>query len=158
MRAKSEEITSFFVQRSKHGHNALRNAAGFVLLKLFPLLLVGCGLTINTPGNQSTGTSSDGWGGPGGNGGQTIPIPATIQPFTGCNNPNTGVSNGDWGVGSNPVFVNPWSVQVGQPVYTSNTIFWTSRETKPGQIDLTDGRIHRRYKDCENCLYTPRNH
>src|ERR1700733_4822294 len=66
MRAKSEEITSFFVQRSKHGHNALRNAAGFVLLKLFPLLLVGCGLTINTPGNQSTGTSSDGWGGPGG--------------------------------------------------------------------------------------------
>jgi hypothetical protein len=136
MRVRVGEITSFFVQPDR---NALGNAAGVVLLALFSLLLVGCGLTINSPGNQSTGTSSGGSGSSGGNGGQTIPIPATIQPFTGCENPNTGVSNGDWGVGSNPVFVNPWSVQVGQPVYTSNTIFWTSRETKPGQSILLTG-------------------
>jgi hypothetical protein len=59
---------------------------------ILSVLLMGCGLTINPPGNHSAGTSSGSGGGSGVNGGQTIPIPTTIQAFTGCENPNTGVS------------------------------------------------------------------
>jgi hypothetical protein len=68
-----------------------------------------------------------------------VPFPGAHQALTGCTNPNTGVSNGDWGVGSNPVFVNIWDVVVGSPVYTSNAIFWTSRENAPGQSILLSG-------------------
>src|ERR1700749_4605233 len=32
--------------------------------------------------------------------------PNNFQPLTGCTNPNTGVSNQDWGVESNPVYIN----------------------------------------------------
>jgi hypothetical protein len=42
-------------------------------------------------------------------------------------------------VGSDPVYLNPWEVEVGIPAYTSNTIFWTSRETLPGQSVLLSG-------------------
>jgi hypothetical protein len=77
--------------------------------------------------------------GSGETGGQTIPVPSAVQALTGCVNPNTGISNGDWGVGPDPVFTNPWDVVVGTPVYTSNTVFWTSRETAPGQSVLLTG-------------------
>jgi hypothetical protein len=129
------------------------------LLALFSLLLVGCGLTLNSPpgaaDNQGTGAPTGGTGGSGGNGGQTIPVPAAFQPLTGCTNPNTGVSNGDWGVGSNPVFVNPWDVVVGAPVYTSNTVFWTSRETKPGQSILLTGAFTDATKTARIALIPP---
>ena len=66
-------------------------------------------------------------------------VASDLQAFTGCTNPNTGVSNHDWGVGSNPVYVNARTLLVGTPAYTTNAIFWTSRETKPGQSVLLTG-------------------
>ena len=71
--------------------------------------------------------------------GQGNSVPSDLQAFSGCTNPNTGVSNHDWGVGSNPVYVNARTLLVGTPAYTTNAIFWTSRETKPGQSVLLTG-------------------
>ena len=64
-----------------------------------------------------------------------------MQALTGCANPNTGVSNGDWGVGTDPVYtvVDNTAPVVGTPVYTANAVFWTSRETEPGQSVLLAG-------------------
>jgi hypothetical protein len=64
-----------------------------------------------------------------------------MQALTGCANPNTGVSNGDWGVGTDPVYtvVDNTAPVVGMPVYTTNAVFWTSRETAPGQSILLAG-------------------
>jgi hypothetical protein len=52
-----------------------------------------------------------------------------------------GVSNGDWGIASNPVYtlVNDTTPVVGIPIYTSNAVFWTSRENAPGQSILLAG-------------------
>jgi hypothetical protein len=65
-------------------------------------VLMGCGLTLNpaSAGSGGTGVSGE----PGGSGGQAVPVPGTMQALTGCSNPNTGVSNGDWGVGTYPVY------------------------------------------------------
>jgi hypothetical protein len=64
-----------------------------------------------------------------------------MQALIGCANPNTGVSNGDWGVGTDPVYtvVDNTAPVVGMPVYTANAVFWTSRETAPGQSILLAG-------------------
>lgn len=115
-----------------------RRSSGITTIFLLPALLVGCGFSLNAP-SGSTGTQATAESPSAGPVGQTVPVPAVIQPLTGCENPNTGVSNGDWGIGSDPVFVNPWNVVVGTPVYKSNTIFWTSRETAPGQSVLLTG-------------------
>ncbi|MEA2538693.1 MAG: hypothetical protein QOH35_59 [Acidobacteriaceae bacterium] len=56
-------------------------------------------------------------------------VPSGFQSLSGCTNPNTGVANHDWGVGSNPVYVDPKSLTVGTPAYTTNVVFWISRET-----------------------------
>lgn len=66
-------------------------------------------------------------------------VPSGFQPLSGCTNPNTGVAGQDWGVGSNPIFVDPKTLTVGTPVYTKNVVFWTSRGTKPGQSVLLTG-------------------
>jgi hypothetical protein len=89
--------------------------------------------------NSTSGPATD--QGAGAPGGQTVPVPGAIQALTGCANPNTGISNGDWGVGSDPVYtvVNNTAPVVGSPIYTSNTVFWTSRETAPGQSILLAG-------------------
>lgn len=42
-------------------------------------------------------------------------------------------------MGSNPVYVNPKTLTVGTPAYTTNFVFWVSRETKPGQSVLLTG-------------------
>ena len=70
---------------------------------------------------------------------QTVAAPGALQVLTGCTNPNTGISNGDWGVGTDPVYTDPIDLVVGAPVYTSNSIFWTSRETGPGESILLTG-------------------
>ena len=74
-------------------------------------------------------------------GGTPYPLPPTpLEALTGCVNPNTGISNGDWGTGgAYPVYLDPQSVDLDAPAYTTNTIFWTSRETKPGQSVLMTG-------------------
>jgi hypothetical protein len=119
-----------------YGKSILRVCAAVI-----PLLLAGCGLTFNSttevPGDQGTATSSGNTNDT--DGGQTVPIPSALQPLTGCVNPTTGTSSGDWGVGSNPVYVNAWDVVVGDPVYTSNTMFWVSRENEPGESILVTG-------------------
>jgi hypothetical protein len=99
------------------------------------VLTAGCGFTLNTPPVPAavTGVTSEA--------GPIIPAPAFYQALTGCSNPNTGVSNGDWGVGTAPVYttVDNTAPVVGRPVYTSNTIFWISRENGPGQSILLTG-------------------
>jgi hypothetical protein len=110
---------------------------GIGLAVLFSsMVLFGCGLTLNsTSGSGGTpGTEN-----PGGAGGETVPIPGLFQSLTGCGNPNTGTSNGDWGAGTDPVYTDPLGVAVGMPTYTSNAVFWTSRETAPGQSVLLTG-------------------
>lgn len=64
----------------------------------------------------------------------------SFQPLTGCSNPNTGTATGDWGT-EVPVYTNPSLALVynNYPTYASNTIFWTSRETAPGQSVLMTG-------------------
>ena len=106
---------------------------------LLVVALAGCGFSLNAPSATPLSGQPSGEASSPGPAGQTIPVPALRQSLTGCENPNTGVSNGDWGIGSNPVFVNPWNVLVGNPVYSSNTVFWTSRETMPGQSILLSG-------------------
>jgi hypothetical protein len=70
-----------------------------------------------------------------------VPAPGSVQALTGCANPNTGTSNGDWGVGSDSVYtvVDNTAPVIGAPIYTSNAVFWTSRETAPGQSILLAG-------------------
>src|SRR5271170_4827485 len=121
-------------------HGAL--AISLILLAFaVALILMGCGLTINSTagsgpsqGSGSAGGSgSSGDGGPAG--GSAIPVPGALQALTGCANPNTGVASGDWGVGNDPVYttVDNTAPVVGAPIYTSNAVFWTSRENAPGQ-------------------------
>ncbi len=72
---------------------------------------------------------------------QSLPLPSSLHSLTGCTNPNTGTSNNDWGVGDAPVYadINGSEPQLGMPIYTSNTIFWISRENRPGQSVLMTG-------------------
>jgi hypothetical protein len=72
---------------------------------------------------------------------EQLPSAGATGALTGCVNPNTGTSNGDWGIGTDPVYtaVSNTTPVVGEPVYTANTIFWTSRETQPGQSILLAG-------------------
>jgi hypothetical protein len=122
--------------------NSLRHAAGIMSLAVLCVSLMGCGLTLNPVSAGSTGTGVPGEpGGSGGNGGQIVPVPGAMQALTGCANPNTGVSNGDWGVGGYPVYttINNTAPVVGLPIYTTNAVFWTSRENAPGQSILLAG-------------------
>ena len=116
----------------------LRGPAGIAAVAPFFLLFTGCGFSLNSPSQLASGQGS---GASGGTGGQTTPAPGAMQALTGCANPNTGISNGDWGVGSNPVYtvVDNTAPVVGAPIYTSNAVFWTSRETAPGQSILLTG-------------------
>ncbi len=112
--------------------------SGIAAACLFPALLVGCSFSLNASSGAS-GSQTPVAAGGGVPAGQVIPVPTLTQPLTACENPNAGISTGDWGIGSNPVFVDPSNVIAGTPVYTSNTIFWTSRETTPGQSILLAG-------------------
>jgi hypothetical protein len=116
---------------------------------VFSVLLVGCGLTLNPAGGSQPGQggASGGTGGtsaPGGPAepqGQAIPLPGAFQALTGCENPNTGVASEDWGVGTDPVYtvIDNTAPVVGMPVYSSNAVFWSSRENAPGQSILLTG-------------------
>jgi len=135
-----KRVSSVVTGRSAPRIGDLQKTAGATIISLVTALLVGCGLQIN--GSSSQGSSpAGGSSGPVATGGQTIPIPASFQALTGCANPNTGTSNGDWGLGTYPVYtaVDNTAPMVGLPIYTSNSIFWTSRENKPGQSILLAG-------------------
>jgi hypothetical protein len=124
----------FTSSRTKTFVSSLAAIAATVNLSL---IMSGCGFTLN---HISASTGAQNVGGTG-SGGTTVPVPTILQALTGCTNPNTGVSSGDWGVGTNPVYtaVDNTVPVVGSPVYTTNTIFWTSRETAPGQSILLTG-------------------
>jgi hypothetical protein len=70
----------------------------------------------------------------------TLP-PTPLKQIIGCTNPNSGTSNGDWGTSSSPVYTSlTYDTQlIGTPSYTTNSIYWISRETKPGQSILMTG-------------------
>jgi hypothetical protein len=124
-----------------------QKTTGITIVSVFAILMMGCGLQINGSPSSAGSPTTGGAGGPvapappGPPGGQLIPVPPISQMLTGCTNPNTGVSSGDWGVATNPVYttVDNTSPVVGAPVYTSNAVFWTSREDAPGQSILLAG-------------------
>ncbi len=122
----------------------VRERPASLLVLAISLLLMGCGQTLSSttasPPSQSTGSAA-GTGATGPGGGQAIPVPTSSQPLIGCTNPNIGVSNGDWGVATSPVYttVDNTTPVVGTPIYKSNAIFWTSRENAPGQSILLTG-------------------
>ncbi len=140
--------------------NILIISARAVALAIF-LLLLGCGFSLNPSATSTanTGGSGDtgGTGNPIGTGGQPIPAPAVSQALTGCANPNTGVSSGDWGVATNPVYtvVDNTAPVVGMPIYKSNAIFWTSRENAPGQSILLTGAFTDATKTARLALIPP---
>jgi hypothetical protein len=136
--------------RATPGHSLI-GRAGIGLVSFLSIVLLGCGHTsISGSGAgaaQGTGTTAGnggatGNGGTGGSGGRpTAPVPGSFQPLTGCTNPNTGISNNDWGVGTDPVYtvVDNTAPVIGTPTYSSNSIFWISREVSPGQSVLMTG-------------------
>jgi hypothetical protein len=122
------------------------------------LTLTGCGFTLNSPSKSSPAQgagSSDASGAP--TGGRPVPAPTAMQQLTGCTNPNTGVSNGDWGVGTNPVYtvVSNTEPSVGAPIYKANAIFWASREDAPGQSILLAGAFTDATKTARVALIPP---
>jgi hypothetical protein len=130
------------VEHRKNATNVRLIVQGAVVvaaLATAPFLLLGCGLSVNSVSAATSGQSTT--PPPGGNAGPTIPFPAMVQPLTGCSNPNTGTPSGDWGVGTYPVYtpVSNTTPVVGTPIYKSNTVFWSSRETAPGQSILLTG-------------------
>jgi hypothetical protein len=138
---------------SASGHT-LRGPAGILAVAVFFLLLVGCGFSLNATSGMA---SSQGAGPSGASGGQAAPVPGAVQALTGCANPNTGISNGDWGVGSDPVYtvVDNTAPVVGAPIYTLNAVFWTSRETAPGQSILLAGAFTDAKKTARIALIPP---
>jgi Right handed beta helix region len=114
----------------------LSNWARFGMLAMCSIALPGCELV--PPPSPITGVTQEP-AAPVLSGGQSVPVPSSVQMLTGCTNPNSGSSNGDWGVGSDPVYVDPDSTVVGSPIYARNAVFWISRETAPGQSVLLSG-------------------
>jgi hypothetical protein len=145
-------------------HNALSVSASVLALTMS--LLLGCGFSLNpsaasTGGQTDSGSGSTGGTGapvgPVGAGGQAIPLPAAFHALTGCTNPNTGVATSDWGVGTNPVYtlIDNQTPVVGMPIYTSNAVFWTSRENAPGQSILLTGAFTDASKTARLALIPP---
>jgi hypothetical protein len=134
-------VSPVVITRATPSVRSLQKTLGVTTISLFATLLVGCGLSINGSSTSEGGSTTEGTGGPIATGGQIIPVPPIFQALTGCANPNTGVSSGDWGVATNPVYtiVDNTAPVVGAPIYTSNTVFWTSRENAPGQSILLAG-------------------
>lgn len=116
----------------------LRKAASVASLAAFLPGFTGCGFSLNANAGPPVEQPTESPGVPVG---QVVPIPTLFQLLTGCTNPNTGVASGDWGTGTDPVYttVNNTLPVVGAPVYTSNAVFWTSRENAPGQSILLAG-------------------
>ena len=138
MNITARKVSPIVIRGTTVTCNPVRHSAGITSLAVLSVLLMGCGLTLNPPSAGSAGTGVSGE--PGGSG-VNVPVPGTIRALTGCTNPNTGVPNGDWGVGSDPVYaaIGPSNPIVGEPIYTSNAVFWTNRETAPGQSVLLAG-------------------
>ena len=66
--------------------------------------------------------------------------PSSLQQLTGCSNPNSGAPTGDWGTSSSPIYVDLSHIYPNlNPAYSSNSVFWVSRETSPGQSVLMTG-------------------
>jgi len=87
-----------------------------------------------------------------------VPFGSSPQDLVGCENPNIGESTGDWGnASSTGVYFNTdAAVQlIGNPTYTSNAIFWVSRETMPGQSVLMTGAFTSAQKDVRLALIPP---
>lgn len=83
------------------------------------------------------------------------PPPGQTAGLTGCSNPNTGTPSNDWGIGTDPVYLDASAVAVGTPSYDSNAIFWISQETAPGQSVLMTGAFTASPKTAKVALIPP---
>jgi hypothetical protein len=64
-----------------------------------------------------------------------------VGSMLGCTNPNTNASKPDWGTAESTEYetLTNSTMLIGTPAYTSNAIFWISKETAPGQSVLIAG-------------------
>jgi Pectate lyase superfamily protein/Right handed beta helix region len=70
--------------------------------------------------------------------------PSALDPLVGCSNPNGVPSAGPWGVDDALYIPITYGTKlIEAPTYTGNTIFWTSRETSPGESVLMSGAFTR---------------
>ncbi len=67
--------------------------------------------------------------------------PTTLHHAVGCNNPYVNLSTGSWGTSSDALYISVTNrtALIGTPTYKTNTIFWTSREARPGDSVLMTG-------------------
>jgi Pectate lyase superfamily protein/Right handed beta helix region len=73
--------------------------------------------------------------------------PSALDNLVGCSNPNGVPSAGTWGVDDALYIpITAVTILIGTPTYTSNTIFWISRETSPGESILMSGAFTRAKK------------
>ncbi len=71
-----------------------------------------------------------------------LALPPTFpQTLQGCNNPNTGVPSGEWGTSGDPLYIAlTWQTPlIGTPTYSTNSVFWISRENEPGDSVVMTG-------------------
>lgn len=126
----------------------------FVTAVVLSTCFLNCGrFSSLSDGSQSSLSLNPGGGfGPTPSPAPAVPIPpvslAVALPLYGCDNPYLGQKGNDWGTdlpnedGPGPFpngFVNPRTLTKTPPTYTSNTMFWTSRENGPGQSILMSG-------------------
>lgn len=80
--------------------------------------------------------------------------PSSLKQLVGCTNPYTGASTGTWGTSSSPVYIPlTYTTQlIGTPTYTTNSIFWISRETGPGESVLMTGAFTGEQKSAKIAL------
>ena len=166
MKRVFRRVSPVVIRRATLSVKSLQNTAGITIISLFTALFVGCGYSANGSSTSGSSPTTGGTGGPVAPtppvpplppGGQIIPVPPILQALTGCTNPNTGVSNGDWGVAGTPVYTipsNTWPF-VGTPIYSSNAVFWTSRENAPGQSILLAGAFTDATKTARLALIPP---
>ena len=87
----------------------------------------------------------------------TLP-PSTLHQLVGCtnpNNPNANVPTSDWGTSANTEYfpLTQYSTPlIGTPTYTSNVIFWISREATPGDSVLMTGAFTESIKTAKVAL------
>jgi len=89
---------------------------------------------------------------------EVILPPSILHQLVGCKNPNNPIANmptSDWGTSSNTEYfpLTPYSTPlIGTPTYTSNAIFWISREATPGDSVLMTGAFTESIKTAKVAL------
>lgn len=66
---------------------------------------------------------------------------ASLGELAGCDNPNNGQAVSGFGTSTSPVYIDSQRMRslIGTPSYNQNAVYWSSRETAPGQSILLSG-------------------